>query len=399
MPAQIPAELLVEIEQLLPYAAPGQAKMFRGVLEHRSIHAADKAGVANRRSIQRALLAVRLRAAKQGWSPQHDMTHTVPDGFNVKGVSTLYNGDGEVAAQWVKSTADDERRIEIAREFIAGLAEGLKGVAKPVKINRKNFEREILCAYGAGDPHFGMRAWADETGGANFDLTIAADEFKTAVSHLIELAPTSEHGMFIDVGDTTHADSRKNVTPQSGNLLDIDSRYQKVVRVTAGIYRFVIDALLRKHKTVDVIVAPGNHSPDTAGWLSFCLSLVYENEPRVRVNLSPSYYLYHRFGNVLIGVTHGDKAAKFRDLAEIMAADRAKDWGETKHRYWFTGHIHHEKEQEFRGCVVRSLNTLAPADSWNAEQGYRSRRQMTRFDMHSEHGEVGRGVFNVGMVK
>lgn len=398
MPLPTPQQmLLAECEQLLPYATEAQAHRLREVIRHGGLRAAHRAGL-DRKTAKRAIEGARRAAALKGWSPRHDMTHTVPDGFNVRGVSTLYV-DGEQRAQWVKSNADDERRIEIAREFIAGLAEGLKGVAKPVKLNRKKFEREILCAYGAGDPHFGMRAWADETGGANFDLTIAADEFKTAVSHLIELAPAAERGMFIDVGDTTHADSRKNITPQSGHLLDTDSRYQKVVRTTANIYRFVIDAMLRKHQTVDVIVAPGNHSPDTAGWLSFCLSLVYENEPRVRVNLSPSYYLYHRFGNVLIGVTHGDKAAKFRDLAEIMAADRAQDWGETKHRYWFTGHIHHEKEQEFRGCVVRSLNTLAPADSWNAEQGYRSRRQMTRFDMHSEHGEVGRGVFNVGMVK
>jgi hypothetical protein len=319
--------------------------------------------------------------------------------FSVHATSELVGPDGETKLTWIKRKIDEEQRIALAQEFIAGLSEGVRGIAKPVKLDRKQFEREILCVYGAGDPHFGMRAWSEETGGANFDLTIASDEFKSAVTNLLELAPAAEHGLFVDVGDTTHADSRKNVTPQSGHLLDTDSRYQKVVRTTAGIYRYVIDALLRKHKTVDIIIAPGNHSPDTAGWLSFCLSLVYEREPRVKVNLSPSYYLYHRFGKVLIGVTHGDKAAKFRDLAEIMAADRAKDWGETLFRYWLTGHIHHEKEQEFRGCNVRSLNTLAPRDSWNAEQGYRSKQQMSRFDMHSDHGEVGRGVFNVGMVR
>jgi hypothetical protein len=388
-----------EIEGLLPYASPAQARHLQALMEHGTQRGAAEALGMNQSAFAQTMARVRANAAMRGYAPAHDMTRTVPEGFTVRGTSTLYNAEGGITAQWVKTRQDDEQRLALAREFIAGLAEGVRGVAKPVKLDRKKFEGEMLCAYGAGDPHFGMRAWADETGGANFDLAIAADEFKSAVSHLIELAPASEHGMFIDVGDTTHADSRKNATPQSGHLLDTDSRYQKVVRTTAGIYRYVIDALLRKHKTVDVIVAPGNHSPDTAGWLSFCLSLVYENEPRVRVNLSPSYYLYHRFGKVLIGVTHGDKAAKFRDLAEIMAADRARDWGETKHRFWFTGHIHHEKEQEFRGCVVRSLNTLAPADSWNAEQGYRSRRQMTRFDMHREHGEVGRGVFNVGMMR
>jgi hypothetical protein len=326
------------------------------------------------------------------------MTKTVPEGFAVRGVSTLYNADGEISAQWVKSQADDQRRIEEAREFIKGLAEGVRGIAKPIKPPKRGLD-DMLCAYGAGDPHFGMRAWAKETDGADFDLSIAEAEFKGAVSNLLDLAPASKHALFVDVGDTTHADSRKNVTPQSGHLLDTDSRYQKVVRVTAHIYRFVIDSMLRKHQTVDVIIAPGNHSPDTAGWLSFCLSLVYEKEPRVTINLSPSYYLYHRFGKVLIGVTHGDKAAKFRDLGEIMAHDRARDWGETLHRYWLTGHVHHEKRQELRGVVVESLNTLAPADSWNAEQGYRSRRQMTRIDFHAEHGEVSRGICNVRMIQ
>ena len=130
------------------------------------------------------------------------------------------------------------------------------------------------------------------------------------------------------------------------------------------------------------------------------MSLIFEREPRVIVDMSPSYYLYHRFGRVLIGVTHGDKAAaKFKDLGPIMATDRAKDWGETEHRYWFTGHIHHEKKQEFPGVVVESLNTLAAADAWNAETGYRSRRQMSRVDFHSEHGEIGRGICNVKMVR
>ena len=50
---------------------------------------------------------VKNYAAKQGYSPDHDYTHPVPDGFTVKGVSTLYT-DGKPVAQWVKSQSDKE---------------------------------------------------------------------------------------------------------------------------------------------------------------------------------------------------------------------------------------------------------------------------------------------------
>ena len=39
------------------------------------------------------------------------MTHTVPQGFGVKGVSTLYGADGAVRAQWVKSKADEQDKL------------------------------------------------------------------------------------------------------------------------------------------------------------------------------------------------------------------------------------------------------------------------------------------------
>ena len=48
------------------------------------------------------LQTVKGYAAKQGYSPEHDYTHPVPNGFTVKGVSTLYT-DGKPVAQWVKS--------------------------------------------------------------------------------------------------------------------------------------------------------------------------------------------------------------------------------------------------------------------------------------------------------
>ena len=41
-----------------------------------------------RGTVRGHLEAVRAVAAKQGYSPEHDYTHPVPDGFTVRGVST-----------------------------------------------------------------------------------------------------------------------------------------------------------------------------------------------------------------------------------------------------------------------------------------------------------------------
>ena len=51
---------------------------------------------------------LKRKAAMQGYSPEHDMVHTVPDVFKIRGVSTLYNDEGKPVNQWVKSVADKE---------------------------------------------------------------------------------------------------------------------------------------------------------------------------------------------------------------------------------------------------------------------------------------------------
>jgi len=128
------------------------------------------------------------------------------------------------------------------------------------------------------------------------------------------------------------------------------------------------------------------------------LAAYFERDKRVIIETSPGKYFYRRFGNTLIGITHGDKT-KMADLPGIMATDRAQDWGQTQHRYWWTGHIHHTRHQEFRGCFVESFNTLAASDAWHHESGYRSVRQMQRIDLDKQQGIVGRRLCSIGMIR
>lgn len=204
--------------------------------------------------------------------------------------------------------------------------------------------------------------------------------------------------MFVNVGDFLHMDNRSNVTPQNKNMLDVDTRYARVIRIAVFAIRYCIDQLLKKHKIVRVVNISGNHDQDSANWISLCLSMYYEREPRVLIDASPAAFHYHQFGKVLIGITHGDKT-KLDDLPSIMAAHKPILWGETKHRYWFTGHIHHKRMIEHRGCIVESFNTLAASDAYHSAHGYVSKREMQALTIHREHGIIARSQCPIDLIR
>ena len=52
----------------------------------------------------------------------------IPDGYQVKGTSTLYR-DGKQTLQWVKTSIDAERQQEVFREALAGMKERLPRLA------------------------------------------------------------------------------------------------------------------------------------------------------------------------------------------------------------------------------------------------------------------------------
>ncbi len=319
---------------------------------------------------------------------------TVPEGFGVKGTSTLYDADGNVRAKWVKTNRQGTDKFQAFRDAMATIADKWTGLADPAIIPDM-LDDDLLAVYPMGDPHIGMFGWAAETGN-DFDLKIAEHNLYTAVDHLVDLAPAAEHALVVNVGDFFHADNRASTTT-SGTPVDSDGRWPKVLSVGIRLMRRVIDRALTKHKHVTVINEIGNHDWHGSIMLSICLAQYYEREPRVTIDTSPAKFHWHRFGNNLIGVTHGD-TAKLADLGEIMSCDRAQDWGETMHRYWLTGHIHHDTVKELRGCTVESFRTLAPGDAWHRGKGYRSGRDMKVLVFHREHGQINRHVVGINQI-
>jgi hypothetical protein len=380
---------------LASYATVRELEILEALDTHGSQRKAAKALGVAKSSIDGALARLNARAAIQGYSPAHDMTKTVPDGFKVKGVSTYYDEEGKPRGQWVKSSADESRREEMLREFAASLADGVKGLAPFVPAPATEQRDDLLCVIPIGDPHFGLKVWSQE-GGGNFDLEIAERLTCSALDRLAASAPPAHTAILLNLGDHFHADSQNNTTT-AGTTVDVDGRWAKIQQVGLRAMLHCINRLLERHQKVVVRINRGNHDKHASYALSLMISCYFHGNPRVEVDLSPAAVWYFEFGTVLLGSTHGD-TIKGDKLVAVMAADRPEQWGRTKHRYWFVGHIHHSDIKEYPGGIVEYMRTLAPGDAWHHGQGYRSGRDMRLVVFHREHGEVERHRCDVGML-
>lgn len=314
-----------------------------------------------------------------------------PKGYIIKGQSTLYDQDGNVKLTWEKVDRNQSQQFEMAKEAIKKLSEEIPKV-KPQEFTGE-CKSELAVVIPFGDPHIGLYTWSEEVG-EDYTLAKAKDLFIQAMQQSVYQAPNADRCYIINVGDFFHADNMENKTGRSGNALDVDGRYQQILKVGIQIFRSWINTCLEKYPEVHIINAVGNHDDHSSQWLNIALQSMYENEPRVIVKDNANKYIYEQFGKVLFGVTHGD-GAKMADLGEIMANDVPSKWGESRYRYWYTGHLHHEQIKEFRGVRCETFRTIAKGDSWHHASGYRSDRDVKVIVLHKSFGEVQRLTLNI----
>jgi hypothetical protein len=312
----------------------------------------------------------------------------LPPGHIVKGVSALVDADGRTVQTWFKTREGEVDPLAIA-EALKVAFKDYKPAARvaPLKIA---VSKDLMTVVPVNDWHVGMFAWGKEVG-TNWDLKIAEDTIGPAVEDTIARSPASEECILLGGGDLLHSDNSENQTSRSGNNLDVDGRYPKVVEVATRLMVRTVDAALRRHRKIVVRVLPGNHDEHSAVAVAYFLKAWYRADPRVEVDTDPSLFFWHRFGSVLIGATHGH-TVKIKDMPSIMAHRRAEDWGATKYRYVHGFHLHHSAKvaTEGNGVIAEVHQAPIPQDAWHWGSGYLSGRSMQAITYHREYGEIGR---------
>ena len=382
-------------EGLKEFATEKQWEYYTKAIELGSQRAAARFFEVHSSSVDKAIAQLKRKAASRGYAPDHDMTRTAPEPFVVRGVSTYYNAEGEVSAQWVKTRLEDSKFQQLMLEAVEAMKEDIPRVP-PITYSRLGNDNLLNC-YVVSDYHLGMLAWNEECG-EDWDLKIASELVIKWFAQAIHQSPDADTAIFAQLSDFLHFDGLDAVTPASKHLLDVDSRFAKLVRTAIRVLRTIVDMLLEKHKYVHILMLDANHDPVSQIWLREWFSVLYENEPRVTVDRSPNPYNAYEFGNTALFFHHGHKR-KVTNVSEVFAGQFREIFGRTKYAYAHTGHLHHIDVKENNLMIVEQHRTLAPADAYAARGGWLTGRDAKVITYDKRFGEVSRLTINSDMLK
>jgi len=350
------------------------------------------AGVARRLNLSRSTVQNRLQRATERGLDGRLPASSIPVGQRIIGESTLYDDAGNLRQRWVKTKT--ERSTEDDIETIKSAFENYEGQHRIVPTPNGCLS-DSLTLYPLADWHLGLYAWKEETE-ADWDLPTAERTIEAAMESVINCTPKSKYAVVLGGGDLLHADSPDNQIAKSKNPLDVDTRYQKVLRTACHLLVRIVDRTLANHEEVLVRILSGNHDSQSAVAVTYFLAAWYRNDPRVTIDTDPSLFFWHRFGKVMLGASH-NHTVKIAQMPGLMAARRAEDWGKSRFRYVHGFHLHNASKTatEGNGCLTEIHQSPAPKDAWHFESGFVSNRSVKSITYHKELGEMSRTVRSI----
>lgn len=250
------------------------------------------------------------------------------------------------------------------------------------------------------DLHVGKLAWDREVG-EDYDIRIARTLYLEAVEQLLRRASgvDIQEILFVVGNDMLHVDNLMNTTT-GGTPQDVDGRWQKSF---VQAHMMVVEAIERCAAVapVKVLVVPGNHDYERMFYLGHALACTFEKAGnRVVVDNAPTPRKYYRYGQTLLGFTHGNEE-KAADLPLIMAQECRHEWSDVTYGEWHIGHLHKRAQTRFtagdtiNGVGVRILPSLSGTDAWHNKKGYvKGPRAAEAYLWHYTEGYAGHFNWN-----
>ena len=358
---------------------------------------AEKIGV-HPRTIRKIKKRVLERASTKGYSPEHDIRHKLPSNLLLKGTSTLYktdeNGRTTKTLEWIKTNADAEKMVDVMQGVLHALKEDIP--ANPLSVINKQKSRndDLLNLHVVADYHLGMFAWHELNGESGDWTTQRAEKFIVEwFKQSIQQSPDAKVGVLLNLGDFFTSDSTDPVTPASRHLLDVDVKFQQMIRIGTRVLRQIIEMMREKYEVVYFYNVAGNHDFSSSMWLKEFFYQFYENCEDVIVDRSGDIYHSHRHGDVSLFFHHGHKKG-VANVADTLVSKFRDLYGSTKHSYAHLGHFHHTNMKENNLMICEQHRTMVPTDAYASNGGYLSGRSAYVITYHAEYGEVGR--INIG---
>jgi len=260
---------------------------------------------------------------------------------------------------------------------------------KFTKLIRKQDTQSYLLVIDPADIHIGKLASAFECG-EDYNNQIAVQRVLEGVKGILQKASSFniDQILFIGGNDILHIDNPKRTTT-SGTPQDTDGMWHTNFLIAKQLYVDVLELLIGV-ADVHFQFNPSNHDYTNGFFLAQVIETYFRNCKNITFDCSIAHRKGFKYFNNLIGTTHGD-GAKMQDLPLLMAQEYSKWWGETKHRYVYTHHVHHKVSKDFIGLTVESLRSPSGTDSWHHRNGYEHAPKAVEGFIHCKNnGQIAR---------
>jgi len=245
-----------------------------------------------------------------------------------------------------------------------------------------------LLVIDIADLHIGKLATAFETG-EDYNSQIAVKRAKDGLQGILNKAKgfNIDKVLFVAGNDILHTDNTKRSTT-AGTPQDTDGMWYENFIMAKNLYIELLEKLM-SFADVEVVYNPSNHDLTHGFFLMQLIEAHFANST-INFNVNLLHRKAFKYGNNLIGTTHGD-GAKIENLPLLLATEFPILWSETKHRYIYSHHVHHKTSKDFIGVTFETLRSPSGSDSWHHKNGYTGvPRAVEGYIHHKDFGQIAR---------
>lgn len=269
------------------------------------------------------------------------------EGFTAHNATVQVSKSGEIVQAWIRQNVN---KVDLD-ELVASLKESIE----PYEYAPRNDpEADRMLEIPLFDMHWGISFMED---------------YQPVLDEVLRLI-TSRHWdrIIIPFGqDFFHNDSVVNPVTTKGTVVDkVDM--VRAVKEGKQFITAIIDAALKNSNETRVLYTPGNHDRSVT-WMF--MQVLLERYGADVVDDAMEYRKVFTYGKNSIMVTHGDsKQATAKNLSHIFAISFPEEFAQATVREVHAGHLHHEKEGDIFGVMIRRLSAGNAVDDWSNRQDY-----------------------------
>lgn len=269
------------------------------------------------------------------------------EGFTAHNATVQVSKSGEIVQAWIRQNVNEFDLEELVRALRVNI--------EPYKYEPKHDETaDRMLEIPLFDMHWGISFMEDYEPVLNEVLTLVNSRHWDRI-----VIPFGQ--------DFFHNDSIVNPTTTKGTVIDkVDM--VRAVKEGRQFITAIIDAALNNSNETRVLYTPGNHDRSVT-WMF--MQVLLERYGAEVIDDSMEYRKAFTYGKNSIMVTHGDsKQATAKNLSHIFAVSYPEEFAQAAIREVHCGHLHHEKEGDIFGVMIRRLSSGVTVDDWSNRQDY-----------------------------